>query len=78
MSDSEIEILLSSDCEYEKIVVEIFCAGKFVALLNQDDGPDNLKVEFPAPDIDDTKILRTIDLITLERALKLAKEKIQG
>ena len=78
MDDSDIEILLSSDCDYEELTAEIFFDGKFIALLNQDDGPENLKIEFPAPGVDETMVLRKIDLSILERALTLAKKKIQG
>ena len=46
MKNSGIEILLSSDCDYEKLVAEIYYDGKFIALLNQDEGPEKLKYDF--------------------------------
>ena len=70
MSDSDIEILLSSDSDYGELTAEIFYKGKFVALLNQDDGVENLKVEFPAKGVDESMILRKIDLKILERTLE--------
>ncbi|MBL1274776.1 MAG: hypothetical protein COB30_001690 [Ectothiorhodospiraceae bacterium] len=78
MSDSGIEILLSSDSDYEELTAEIFYNGKFIALLNQDDGVENLKIEFPAVGLDENMVLRKIDLTILEQGLELAKKKIRG
>jgi len=72
----DIKILLSSDCDYEQLTVEIFYKGKFIALLNQDDGLDNIKIEFPPVGINESSVLRKIDLSILERALVLAKKAI--
>ena len=79
MNNSGIELLLSSDCDYEELTVEIYYDGKFIALLNQDNGLDNLRIEFPAPAVaDETLVLRKMDLAILEQALILAKKRIQG
>ena len=78
MSNSGIEVVLASDSDYEELTVEIFYNGKFVALLNQDDGERNLKIEFPGEGLDETTILRKIDLAILEQSLELAKTKIKG
>ena len=78
MSDSGIEILLSSDSDYEELTAEIFYNGKFIALLNQDDGVENLKIEFPSAELDENMVLRKIDLTILEQGLELAKKKIKG
>ncbi|MFI3156661.1 MAG: hypothetical protein QX199_10940 [Methylococcaceae bacterium] len=77
MSDFDIKIILSSDSDYEKLTAEIFCGEKFIALLNQDEGLDNLKIEFPGPDVQEDAILRKIDLATFEKALAEAKRKIK-
>lgn len=77
MNNFGIEILLSSDCDYKKLTAEIFYDGKFIALLNQDDGIDNLKIEFPGLGMDEAMILRKIDLSVLEQALDLAKKIIK-
>ena len=78
MSDSGIEILLSSDSDYEELTAEMFYNGKFIASLNQDDGVENLKIEFPAVGLDENMVLRKIDLTILEQGLELAKRKIRG
>ncbi len=78
MNDSGIEILLSSDSDYEELTAEIFYHGKFIALLNQDDGVENLRIEFPASDVEEDMVLRQIDLAAFEKGLELAKKKIRG
>ena len=78
MSNSGIEILLSSDSDYEEVTAEIFYNGRFIALLNQDDGLENLKIEFPAVGADENTILRKVDLNILEKGLELAKKKIKS
>ena len=78
MNDSGIEILLSSDSDYEELTAEIFFNGKFIALLNQDEGVENLRIEFPATDAKENMVLRHIDLATFEKGLELAKKKIRG
>ena len=78
MSKSEIDIQVWSNVDYEKLVVEMYHKGKFVALLNQDDGLDNLKIEFPGPDRVEDMVLRKIDLSVFEKALELAKREING
>ena len=79
MNNSGIELLLSSDCDYEELTVEMYYDGKFIALLNQDNGLDNLRIEFPTSTVaDETLVLRKMDLAVLEQALILAKKRIQG
>ena len=78
MSDSGIEILLSSDSDYEELTAEIFYNGILIALLNQDDGTGSLKIEFPSVGLDESMILRKIDLTIFEKGLELAKKKIKG
>ena len=78
MSDSGIEILLSSDHDYEELTVEIYYNGKFIALLNQDEGVNNLKIEFAGTDLVEDMVLRKIDLAFFEKGLELAKQRIRS
>ena len=66
MNNSGIELLLSSDCDYEELTVEIYYDGKFIALLNQDNDLDTLSIEFPASEVANEIIffmLRFADLV---------------
>lgn len=76
MSDTDIEIILSSDGDYEELTAEIFYKGRFIALLSQDDGIENCKVEFPSSDCEESLVHRKIDLDVLEKGLALAKQKL--
>ncbi len=77
MNDSKIKILLSSDSDYEKLTAEIYYEDKFIALLNQDDGLDCMKIEFPGPNVREDLVLRKVDLAIFEKALVEAKRKIK-
>jgi len=78
MNDSNIRILLSSDSDYEKLTAEIYYEDKFIALLNQDNGLDCMKIEFPDTNVKEELVLRKIDLAIFEKALLEAKRKIKG
>ena len=77
MNNIDIKILLSSDFNYEKIVAEIYYKEKFVALINQDEGLDNLIIEFPDSTMEDNMIIRKLNFSVLEKGLILAKQALQ-
>jgi len=74
MKNVGIEILLCSDCDYEKLVAEIYYDGKFIALLNQDEGIDKIRIEFPGAVVLEEMVLRKMDLAVFEEGLALAKK----
>ncbi|MDP6832335.1 MAG: hypothetical protein QF512_15365 [Alphaproteobacteria bacterium] len=78
MENSRIEVLISSDSRYEKVTAELYCFGKFVALLNQDEGVDDITIEFPGANLDENMVLRNLDLATFEECLMLAKQRLVG
>ena len=77
MKNPDIEIEVWSNVDYERLIAEIYYKGKFIALLNQDDGLDRLKIEFAGPELIEDKVTRKIDLAVFEEALELAKQKIR-
>lgn len=42
----QLKIIVASDVDYEKLIAEIYCGEEFIALLQQEDGENNIKVEF--------------------------------
>ena len=46
----------------KKVFIEIYYEGKFVALINQERGLDNLEIEFPGPDLVESEIIRKLPL----------------
>ena len=75
MNDSDIKIVFCSDFRYEKLIIEMYYCDKYIALLNQDHGKENVIIEFPRSKFDEDSISR-IDLATFEKALELAKREI--
>ena len=57
---------------------EIYYEDRFIALLNQDEGLDRIRVEFPGSNVQEDLVLRKVDLAVFENALLEAKRKFQG
>jgi len=75
---ADIEILVSSDCHYEELVIEIYYKGKYVALLNQDNGLKDIRIEFPDErHINKDLITNTVPLDIFEKAIRMAKKELE-
>lgn len=72
------KILIASDTDYEKVFAEIYYNEKFVALISQEQGVDRMKVEFPRSDMNESMVLREIDLEGFQEALYKAAKKLKG
>ena len=70
--------MIASDDDHEKVFAEIYFAEKFVALVSQEEGIDQLKVELPSSDLDENMILREISMDGFLSALKEARSKLVG
>jgi hypothetical protein len=66
MKNSGLEILLSSDDDYEQLTAEVFYRVKFVALFNQDNGVHNLQIEFPCAQVEEDILDSTSKCITFK------------
>lgn len=44
--EKRIQIIIGSPIDYEELVAYIVIDGKHIALLNQDEGKDKIKIEF--------------------------------
>lgn len=70
MSDkNQLKVVIASDIDYENLIAEIYCGEEFIALLQQEDGEDNIKVEL-SPNIG------AIDYDWLQNALSEARKKL--
>lgn len=65
------QIIIGSPIDYEELVAYINIDGQDIALLNQDEGADNLKLEF----FDEPKIKKVDYQIFLD-ALQMAKKQL--
>ena len=69
--EKRFQIIIGSPLEYDELVAYIIIDGEHVALLNQDDGKDKIKIEF----FDEPRIKR-IDLNIFVEALKEAENEL--
>lgn len=68
--------LICSDTDYEKLVAEIYFDGKFVALISQENGAENLKLEFSEKVKNESAVTRIVDLSGFIQVLGLARDKL--
>ena len=74
LKNNGFEIIVASPPEYDRLVAEIFFAGKFFALVSQERGCDSYDIETPGINLDEGQIVRKVDL---EEFLKTIKEACQ-
>ena len=65
------QIIIGSPLDYEELVAYIHIEGRDVALLNQDEGIDKLRLEF----FDEPKV-KEVDYYIFLEALQAAKKKL--
>ncbi len=65
----QLKIVIASDVDYKNLIAEIYCDDQYVALLQQEDGKDEVKVEFGTG-------LKAVSLDWLHNALSEAKKRL--
>lgn len=68
---SNFEIIIGSPVDYEELVAYIVIEGKHIALVNQDDGINKLKIEF----FEEPKVAK-VDFNIFIEALQAAKKAL--
>lgn len=66
---SKLKVIIASDVDYENLIAEIYFDNEFVALLQQEDGVHNLKIEFSAN-------IKPISVAWLQYAISEAQKKL--
>ncbi len=69
--EKRFQIIIGSPLDYEELVAYIVVDGEHIALLNQDEGKDRIKIEF----FDEPKI-KKVDFNIFVEALKEAKNEL--
>jgi hypothetical protein len=72
------EILLASPPECESLVAEIYCDGKFLALVSQEKGLGAFEIETPGPGLVEERVVRKADLSGFLKAVELACQRLLG
>jgi hypothetical protein len=70
-----LDVTIASDTDYKELVAEIYCDGKFVALISQDNGVDDLRVDFPA-NSKPSAVCRSVNLDWSIDAMQKAKTQL--
>lgn len=76
--ESKLKIQICSDIDYNNLIAEIYFDEKFVALISQEDGVSNLKLEFPGLNQNEEAVIRKVDLDWFQEALLVAKKSLVG
>lgn len=66
-----LKVTVASDVDYDELIAEVYCNGDFASLLQQEDGKENLKIEF-SPN------LKSVDLEWFQDALREARSALLG
>ncbi|HTK19612.1 MAG TPA: hypothetical protein VL442_08875 [Mucilaginibacter sp.] len=74
----DYDFIIASKDDYDQVFIEIYFQGKFVAMINQEKGIDNLEIEFPGDNVIETLVTRKIPLEEFLYLLKDAKIKLLG
>jgi len=59
---SKFDFLIANDDDHEKVFIEIYYDDKFVASISQEQGLNNLEIEFPGPGLVESLVTRKLPL----------------
>jgi len=71
------DFVIATDSEHEKVFVEIYFKGKFVASVSQERGISDLEIEFPGLNRNEEMIIRTLPLGKFLSLVDEASEKLR-
>jgi hypothetical protein len=77
MKGGDIEIQVCSDVDYERLIVELYLGGKYVCLISQEQGVQNLLIELPESVMDTSDRGLKYDLAKFLEGIRLAKNELE-
>lgn len=75
---NQFSVVICDDIEHESLFAEIQFGGKCVAMISQEDGPDQLKLEIPGPNAFEDAVARVVPLNEFLEAVTLATRQLLG
>lgn len=76
-SEEGFNIMFSSEDQYERLVAEIYCDGKYVALVHQERGLGDFAIEFPGRGMpNEEAILRSVELGGFLKTVATARREL--
>jgi hypothetical protein len=73
----QFDFLIANDSEHEELFIEIYYQGKFVALINQELGLNNLQIELPGAELDESETIKRLPLNEFLDLIEQAAKKLQ-
>jgi hypothetical protein len=73
---NDIKITVCSDLDYDHLIAEIYIADRFVALISQEEGKENLKIEFPRVGMTENAICEKAGLVQFMEAVEIARRRL--
>ncbi len=70
----KFKVIIASDVDYDKLIAEIYYEGKFVALIDQDNGINDMRIEFPGSENSEPPIIKTLPLQEFVDAINRARD----
>jgi len=70
------DFIIADDSKHEQVFIEIYHDGKYIALISQENGIDNLLIEFPGNDLNESEIIRTMPLNEFLNLIDQAVKKL--
>lgn len=71
-------VIIASDLDHETVFAELRLGDKVIACISQEEGPDQLKVEFPGPGLVEAYVLRQVPLDDFVELLEAGARKLVG
>lgn len=73
---NKLTLLIASDSNHDKVFAEIYDNKKFLAVVSQDEGMDDLKIEFPGLTVDEMLVTRDVRMDSFIEALSEARKRL--
>jgi hypothetical protein len=70
------EILIASPPDHNGLVAEIYCDGRFVALVSQERGTGMFDLETPGPDLVENQVMRCFDWVGFQNIVGDACQRL--
>lgn len=74
----EYEITIASGPDHEEVFAEIYFDKLFVALVSQEEGIGNMRIEFPDKNVKEDMVVRKVKLKGFQEALQEAARRLIG
>lgn len=72
------ETVIASPPDHDELVAEIYCDGRFVALVSRERGSGLFDLETPGPNLLEKEVIRKVDADGFRKAMEEACRRLKG